>query len=373
MENKRVAIIGAGIAGLVSAKYCKENGLTPVIFDKNTSIGGVWSEEGSAWPNLETNISKYSCQFSDHFWKDEDPTFIPKQRMYSWLQEYIEKFGIKDSLRLKTTVFNIFREAGQFKIIYEKDGAVSEEIFPYLIVATGYFNKPNYIGLHKFESVSGMTIEHSCNYKDPRNYTGKKVIVVGFGHSSLQICEEVSNYAEKTYNIFRRPNIIVPKYFYSNDFKKFIFSDLVCLGNREILTMLNGAPQTELNKAINNYELSLSQANQNKIEALKIEQDCDMQIGLGSCQTYVDMVEKGKIEPIKAEIADITDEGVKLSNGQVIQADNLILATGFKSDLSFIDESILKDLQYDPVQDSLNLDGLNVFNTNVKGLAFVGF
>jgi flavin-dependent dehydrogenase len=34
MNNKRVAIIGSGPSGLISAKCAVENGLLPVVFEK---------------------------------------------------------------------------------------------------------------------------------------------------------------------------------------------------------------------------------------------------------------------------------------------------------------------------------------------------
>ncbi|CAI7795085.1 unnamed protein product, partial [Closterium sp. NIES-53] len=41
---KRVAVIGAGPAGLASAKYLLEAGLQPTLFDKAASIGGLWRQ-----------------------------------------------------------------------------------------------------------------------------------------------------------------------------------------------------------------------------------------------------------------------------------------------------------------------------------------
>jgi dimethylaniline monooxygenase (N-oxide forming) len=371
MEKNKIAIIGAGIAGLVSAKYAKENGFTPIIFEKNTTIGGVWSKEGHSWPHLESNVSKYCVQFSDHYWKDEDPTFISKDKMYAWLEEYVDKFGFRDCLKLRTKVLNISKSLEQFKIIYEQEGVVNEEVFPYVIIANGYLSNPNFTGFEKFKDVGGVEIEHTCKYRDPKSYTGKRVICVGSSHSSLQISEEVSQYAEKVYSIFRKPNVMIPKYFYSNDFKKVIPNDLISFGSREIMLLLNNAPQSEINKAINNFELALS--NQNNIEALRIEKDCEEAFGVGISQGYVDLAKKGKIATIKAEIASITEKGVELTNGQVIQVDTIILGTGFKSNLSFIDESLLKEIKYDRVNDTLGLDGMNVFNSDVKGLAFIGF
>ena len=38
MGRKRVAIIGAGVAGVASVKICKELGLEPVCFEQNNDV-----------------------------------------------------------------------------------------------------------------------------------------------------------------------------------------------------------------------------------------------------------------------------------------------------------------------------------------------
>jgi digeranylgeranylglycerophospholipid reductase len=49
----KIAIIGAGIAGLSCALECERLGVTPDIFERNNSIGWLWPSMNS-WPNLFT-------------------------------------------------------------------------------------------------------------------------------------------------------------------------------------------------------------------------------------------------------------------------------------------------------------------------------
>ena len=41
--GNKVAIIGAGMGGLCSAKYSLENGLLPTVFEKSKYPGGLWT------------------------------------------------------------------------------------------------------------------------------------------------------------------------------------------------------------------------------------------------------------------------------------------------------------------------------------------
>lgn len=38
----RVAIIGAGVSGLASARRCLENGFEIVVYERSKSVGGTW-------------------------------------------------------------------------------------------------------------------------------------------------------------------------------------------------------------------------------------------------------------------------------------------------------------------------------------------
>ena len=53
----RVGIIGAGIAGLVTAKVFLSNGFEVVVFDKEPSLGGVWAPSRT-YPGLRANNSR---------------------------------------------------------------------------------------------------------------------------------------------------------------------------------------------------------------------------------------------------------------------------------------------------------------------------
>ena len=64
---RRVAVIGAGSAGIVAARYLKSEGVEPVVFEQRGRIGGQWSgEQGQSgvWP-LMRNTSRVITAFSD--------------------------------------------------------------------------------------------------------------------------------------------------------------------------------------------------------------------------------------------------------------------------------------------------------------------
>jgi dimethylaniline monooxygenase (N-oxide forming) len=56
-EQKRVAVIGAGIGGLVTAKVLRDDAFDVVVFEQEPTIGGVWAATRT-YPGLRANNSR---------------------------------------------------------------------------------------------------------------------------------------------------------------------------------------------------------------------------------------------------------------------------------------------------------------------------
>ena len=71
---KRVGIIGAGVAGLATAKTLQAEGLDCTILERAERIGGVWA---IGYSNFGVQVQKELYQFPDWPLPDGTPTFTP--------------------------------------------------------------------------------------------------------------------------------------------------------------------------------------------------------------------------------------------------------------------------------------------------------
>ncbi|MGS0685116.1 FAD-dependent oxidoreductase [Nakamurella sp. GG22] len=65
----RVAVIGAGPGGLVSAKHAIEAGFEVSVFEASDQLGGQWNTAAAhsgIWPGMRTNTSRAMTAFSDY-------------------------------------------------------------------------------------------------------------------------------------------------------------------------------------------------------------------------------------------------------------------------------------------------------------------
>jgi dimethylaniline monooxygenase (N-oxide forming) len=180
---KTVAIIGAGISGLVSAKYALENGLMPFVIEKSKSKGGLWSLDSSSfiWDEMIARASIYSQMFSDHPWPSNAQTFPSVQEINAYILSYIRRFSLEQYIFLNTNVTSVKKtesEKWQITSVNIETSITTSETFDFVIVASGELSVPLVPIIEKAEVFSGIQM-HSSEFKlnDPR-FLKKTVVVV---------------------------------------------------------------------------------------------------------------------------------------------------------------------------------------------------
>src|SRR4051794_9453658 len=111
---KRVAVIGAGVSGITAAKALFEEGITPVVFEQGSAIGGVWTfdealpDGGSpAYRSLRTNTPKRPTAYSDFPFPEELPDFPTRADMVDYLNAYADHFHVREHIRFATRVVEV--------------------------------------------------------------------------------------------------------------------------------------------------------------------------------------------------------------------------------------------------------------------------
>ena len=100
-----MAIIGAGISGLLACKYTLSKGFHPTIFEAKSSIGGVWTKTVET-TKLQTPKPAY--QFSDFPWPSTVEDDFPNQhQVFDYIQSYANHFDLLRHIKFNTKVLSI--------------------------------------------------------------------------------------------------------------------------------------------------------------------------------------------------------------------------------------------------------------------------
>ncbi|KAL1893953.1 hypothetical protein Sste5346_006094 [Sporothrix stenoceras] len=222
--SQRVAIIGAGICGLVSLKETVAAGFDAVCFEARDGLGGAWAYQAKADEDPQSSSSIYlgtmlnSCRdtsaFSDFpFDPARYPDYFGHKLLVQYLQEYAAHFGLDKHVRLQTKVLKCEpQEDGSWVVVSRGvDGVEQTENYSAVIVAGGHLSTPRMPSIPGQELFVGDAI-HSHWYRSPGAYEGKRVALVGFGSSAVDIACEIAPHAASLHLVTRRGGWVLPRY-----------------------------------------------------------------------------------------------------------------------------------------------------------------
>jgi len=99
----RIAVIGAGFAGLSSAKILRQFDHDVTVFEKSPDVGGVWSRT-RRYPGLRTQNNKGTYYLSDFPMPGNYPEWPSGEQVQAYLANYAKHFGLDACIHLNTEV-----------------------------------------------------------------------------------------------------------------------------------------------------------------------------------------------------------------------------------------------------------------------------
>jgi cation diffusion facilitator CzcD-associated flavoprotein CzcO len=200
-KGARVAVIGAGISGIAAANTLKKNGFTPVVFEKHEKIGGVWA---TAYPEVHLQNIYTQYHLSDFDWQFKPDLHPTGEQIMRYLTAAVEH--LKLDVRLKHEILEMKEQADGWLVRYKNKDGIHEEAFEYVILAAGQYtdgkNVPQFPDQEQFK---GRIITER-DITSLNIFNGKRVVVVGYGKSALDMATLAAERSAKVQHIFRTPS-----------------------------------------------------------------------------------------------------------------------------------------------------------------------
>lgn len=365
-----VAIIGGGPSGLVAAKEAKACGLSPTVFEKSSSIGGVWNpEEGKIWNSLKINNSRFSSCFSDFPWDENADDFPTAKEVYNYLCNYANDHHIYENTKLNCNVIKISRLKDQWSVEWIRDHKYLETaLFDSVLICSGVYSKGYIPQIQGSETFNGRLI-HSEHYRNPESFKGRKVAVIGNSFSGTEIAAEIALKADKVYHIYKRPYWIITRYRKEKETQRLIPFDLISF--RRNIAIQNETYE-ELNERINKVLIELCSDQLKTDPNLCISSSLKEHPFITTSDTYLYRVKKGMIIPKKGYIKQINGHVLSLSDDTSLEVDDIVFSTGYSTDASFFDPSMQKELEFESGRSLQPFILNNIFNPKFPNMAFIG-
>ncbi|XP_006818115.1 dimethylaniline monooxygenase [N-oxide-forming] 2-like [Saccoglossus kowalevskii] len=341
MTTKRVAVIGAGISGLVSVKCCNDEGLIPVCFEQGDEIAGLWNYhdelrdgEGAAlYESMITNTSRDMTCFSDFPFPKETSPFMRHERVLEYYRSYADSFGLHQFIALNTKVVKVepaqhYRKTGQWILHLKKEGQpVKQELFDAVMCCTGVCTTPytpDFDGLGDFKGL----ILHSNKFRRGPDFRGKIVVVVGASNSAGDIAAEISRFAKQVYISMRDGTWLLQRMGSG--------APLDMTRNRRIYEQL---PESVMNMI--SQKIVLSQVNHDKL-GLKSNRPLHRHVVMIN-DDIANRIFCGAVK-CKTAIKQLTRNSVEFVDGTVVDdVDAVVCATGYNLTFPYIDNDIIAD------------------------------
>lgn len=201
LSPEPVVIIGAGQSGLAAAKASKDAGLRSMVLEAGDRPVG-------SWPLYYDSLTlfspaRYSAFPGTPFPGDPD-RYPTRDEVVEYLESYAKTSGAE--VRLDTRVVAVGQADHGFTVRTD-DGDMIEAAA--VIAATGSFASPHVPVIQGREVYAGEVL-HVADYRDPKSYAGKRVVVVGAGNSAIQVAYELAELARVTLAV-RTPVQFVPQ------------------------------------------------------------------------------------------------------------------------------------------------------------------
>lgn len=207
-----IAIIGAGIAGLSTAKVLQEFGHRVRVYEKDDEVGGVWAAS-RRYPGLSTQNPRETYAFSDFPMPDHYPEWPSGAQMQAYLEAYVDRFALRSRIQLRTQVVRAEPDDRGWRLHVVGPEGERTDRCDYLIVCNGIFSVPSvpkWPGSEAFTAAGGR-ICHTSEFTDLEQARGRRVLVIGYGKSSCDAAMAIASVAQSTTVIARHLIWKIPK------------------------------------------------------------------------------------------------------------------------------------------------------------------
>ena len=331
-RHEAVCVIGAGASGLAAVKNLREHGFAVDCYERETSVGGAWNfrhDRSPVYAGTHLISSRPLTEFPDFPMPDSWPDYPHHSRLLSYLERYAEHFDLRPHIWFGTEVVRVEPvDGGRWDVTTHSTGGGAERVQRYaaVVVANGHNWSPKTPAYEGLDGFRGRVI-HASAYKDPAQLRGRKVLVVGGGNTGCDIAVEAAQQAAQAWHSTRRGYWYAPKYVFGRPADQ--LNDLM-LRLRLPLRLRQWLYHRTLRLIVGDVtRFGLRKPDHRPYESHPV---------VNSQLVYY--LGHGRILPVP-DVARFAGSAVELRDGQRIEPDLVISATGYLPRFDFLAPDLL--------------------------------
>jgi cation diffusion facilitator CzcD-associated flavoprotein CzcO len=336
----RVAVVGAGMAGILSAIKLREAGLGDVVlYEKASRLGGTWRE--NTYPGIACDVPSHLYCYSFAPNPDWSHRFSPGGEIQAYLERVARAHGVDGLIRFGEEVTRCELTSGRWRLTTARGERDEADV---VIAATGVLHHPRYPDIEGLERFRGACF-HSARWDHAVPLDGQRVGIVGTGSSAVQITSAIVDRVARLVLFQRTAQWIFPQENppYSEAEKAEFRRHPELL--REIREQISRLFADSFSNAVVNADAPQIQAIEEACRANLEESVRDPVLReklrpnyRAACKRLVispdfyRAIQQPNAELVTEGIARVEPSGVRTRDGRLHPLDVLVLATGFRVD-----------------------------------------
>ncbi len=314
----RVAVIGAGAAGLESVRTLAAAGYDVTCFERAAVPGGHWHHD---YESLHLITPRDTTCFDGYPMPSYYPLFPSRDQVRDYLLAFTEQYALSEHIRFGEEVTEATPVVAGWRV---RTSAGTDDEFDALVVANGHLWKPRRPGYA--DAFTGHAL-HSGAYRSVDDIRGERVLVVGAGNSGCDLAVDAASSRKTTYLSMRHGQMFQPKTFFGRP-----RNDLPLLGRLP--------PWLAERVARSLVRASLGTNDDYPGLAAPVTRNLNHQPPVVNSQLLY-WIQHGRIT-VLPEISAIEGATISFGDGTRLEFDTVLWATGFATSLPFLDDELLR-------------------------------
>ena len=190
--DKTAIVIGGGVSGICAGIELGKLGIDYTLFEKNEDFGGTWFENRYPGCGVDTPSLTYTFSRRPNDWSMYFPL---RDEIEGYLLDTAREFGLYDKARFRTHVeearWNTATDQWDVTIT-TPDGKRETHSADYLFSAVGILNIPKYPQIDGLDEFAGE-VYHTSRWPAEADLSGKRVAVIGNGASGMQVAPAIAD------------------------------------------------------------------------------------------------------------------------------------------------------------------------------------
>ena len=204
-------VIGAGVAGLYQLYRLREMGLTVRSYDTASGVVGTWYWNRYPGARFDSQAEIYQYWFSEELYKSWQPTerFPAQPETEEWLNFVADRLNLKKDIQFNTRIASAHfcEESGRWIVTTETGETINTQ---YLISCCGMLSAPLSDRFPGQTDFKGQIYHTGLWPKDPVDFKGKRVAVVGTGATGIQVIQTIAPSVGSMKVFVRTPQYVIP-------------------------------------------------------------------------------------------------------------------------------------------------------------------